>query len=246
MKRIYILPNLVTSANMACGFVSVISVADGNFVFAAQLIWAGIIFDMMDGRIARLAKATSSFGVEYDSLSDLITFGMAPAVLYYFWSLGESGISSWPVSFVILISVALRLARFNVSTQIVPKGFFQGLPSPVGAGLLSSFILFQESGAYFTDEFKFIISVCLAVLVSFLMISSIPFPSFKNLNWRSKATRFGFLLGLAALGLVASNPSRYLFTSILITVLLTLAWNVKCKLRGSYPKELQDFLKGSG
>src|SRR4051812_21444380 len=127
MRKIYLVPNLVTTANMFCGFYSVIASIHQDFVTASWAIMAAGVFDMLDGRIARLAKATSQFGVEYDSLSDLISFGIAPAVLLYQWALEPYDRFGMPAAFLFLLCGALRLARFNVNSAAQPKNYFQGL-----------------------------------------------------------------------------------------------------------------------
>ena len=129
MKKIYLVPNFVTTANMFSGFYSIIASTHGEFVTASWAIIAAGIFDMLDGRIARLAKATSQFGVEYDSLSDLLSFGVAPAILLYQWALEPYDRLGWIAAFLYLACGALRLARFNVNTESQPKNFFQGCRS---------------------------------------------------------------------------------------------------------------------
>ncbi|MEK7691890.1 MAG: CDP-diacylglycerol--serine O-phosphatidyltransferase, partial [Bdellovibrionota bacterium] len=207
MRKIYIVPNLVTTMNMACGFYSMIASTDRDFTTAAWAIIAAGVFDGLDGRIARLAKATSDFGVEYDSLSDLVSFGMAPALLLFMWHLDEFGRLGWLASFLFMTCAALRLARFNVSTETVPKGFFQGLPTPGAAGVVATFVIFNFATDLPADmETVSFLSLGLAFALATLMVSSVRFPSFKDFNWRSKAT-FGYLLiGVLAAILVATHP----------------------------------------
>src|ERR1700743_2127063 len=145
MRKIYIVPNFVTTANMFCGFYSVIASIKSEFSTAAWAIIAASVFDMLDGRIARLAKATSQFGVEYDSLSDLISFGMAPAVLFYVWALQPFERIGWLAAVLYLICGALRLARFNVTTAKLSGKYFQGLPIPMAAGMIATFIIFNQT-----------------------------------------------------------------------------------------------------
>ena len=128
MRKVYLVPNFVTTANMLCGFYSIIASIHLEFSAAAWAIVAAGIFDMLAGRIARLAKATSQFGVEYDSLSDLISFGIAPAILLYQWALEPYDRLGWLAAFLFLACGALRLARFNVNSSSLPKNYFQGLP----------------------------------------------------------------------------------------------------------------------
>ena len=224
MRKIYIVPNFVTTANMFCGFYSVVSSIRGDYSTAAWSILAAAVFDMLDGRIARLAKATSQFGVEYDSLSDLISFGMAPGVMLYRWQLEPFGRLGWLVAFLFLVCGALRLARFNVNSSALPKGFFQGLPIPIAAGMVASFMIFSNNFD-FGDFGKWLV-LGLALLLGSLMVSTIRFPSFKEFHWRSRAS-FGYLMvGVLAMILVAASPEISLFLILSAYVGLSLVWNL--------------------
>lgn len=228
MRKIYIVPNLVTTANLLSGFISVIASIQEDYSTAAWAILVAAIFDMLDGRIARLAKATSQFGVEYDSLSDLVSFGMAPAVLFYQWSLEPFGRLGILACFLYLCCAALRLARFNVTTSSLSKAFFQGIASPVAAGTVATFVIFHNAAQWPGDE-SFLtrdwMSFILAIGLGSLMISSIPFPSFKELNWRSRSS-FGYLMiGVMAMVLIAVRPEITLFLVNISYILLSLIWN---------------------
>lgn len=227
MRKIYILPNMVTTANMFCGFYSVILSSRGEFLHAAWAIIAAAVFDALDGRIARMAKATSQFGVEYDSLSDLTSFGMAPGFLMYYWALLPYERLGWMASFMYLACAALRLARFNTNTAVVPKGYFQGLASPIAAGLLATLVIFQNATGFLEVESGLRIWALVSVLLGgSLMVSTIRFPSFKELNWRSKAT-FGYLMVLmVTLVLVALKPEVTLFIVVVSYISLSLIWNL--------------------
>jgi CDP-diacylglycerol--serine O-phosphatidyltransferase len=225
MRKIYIVPNLVTTGNMLCGFYSVVSAFHGEFLTAAWAMLAATVFDMMDGRIARLAKATSQFGVEYDSLSDLVSFGVAPALLLYLWALEPFGRFGWMVAFLFMVSGALRLARFNVSSAQAPKAFFQGLPIPIAAGSISTFVIFEDaigSKGWFED--RALLVLIQSISLSLLMVSSIRFPSFKELNWRSRAS-FGYLMGIVlSTILIATKPEIWLFVLNFSYISMTLMW----------------------
>ncbi|MDR3606167.1 MAG: CDP-diacylglycerol--serine O-phosphatidyltransferase [Oligoflexia bacterium] len=224
IKKIYIVPNFVTSANMFSGFYSIIAAIQGDFVIASWAILAAAIFDMLDGRIARLAKATSQFGVEYDSLSDLISFGMAPAILLHQWALMPFGRLGWLAAFLYLVCGALRLARFNVTTDKLPKGYFQGLPIPMAAGIVATFIIFLQNFDF--ESFPHWIVLLLTFALASLMVSTIPFPSFKELNWRSRGS-FGFLMiGVLSMILIAAKPEWALFLLLSAYVILSLIWNL--------------------
>ena len=231
MRKIYIVPNIVTTANMFCGFYSVILSIQGEFVSASWAVLAAAVFDMLDGRIARLAKATSQFGVEYDSLSDLISFGMAPGVLAFQWALAPYGRLGWLASFLYLACAALRLARFNCNTATMPKGFFQGLPSPAAAGVMATLVIFQHAVGWPADAIdahiaKRHVALVLALTIASLMVSTIRFPSFKELNWKSRTT-FGYLMvGVMAMVLIAVKPEVTLFLTLIGYVALSMIWNV--------------------
>lgn len=235
MKKIYLLPNFVTTANMFCGFYSVIAAIKGDMVTAAWSVVAAGIFDMLDGRVARLAKATSSFGVEYDSLSDLVSFGVAPGVLVYLWALNPYGRLGWLAAFLFLACGALRLARFNVTTSKLPKAYFQGLPIPIAAGIVATFVIFQDTLSIPESDGIMPYALGISLVMATLMVSSIPFPSFKELNWRSRAS-FGYLMvGVMVMILVAVRPEVTLFLLLATYVVLSLAWAVVQAARGTAP-----------
>ncbi|MGZ3697340.1 MAG: CDP-diacylglycerol--serine O-phosphatidyltransferase [Bdellovibrionota bacterium] len=230
MRKIYIVPNFVTTANMFSGFYSVVASIHGQFVTAAWAILAAIIFDTLDGRVARLAKATSAFGVQYDSLSDLVSFGLAPGILLYQWALEPFDRLGWLAAFLFVACGALRLARFNVTTAVLPKGYFQGLPIPGAAGIVATFVIFDTTVDWISPQHVFVL--VLTLVLSSLMVSTIRFPSFKELNWRSRAT-FGYLMvGVLAMILIAVKPEVTLFLILSAYVVLSLIWNGVGLLRG--------------
>lgn len=221
MKKIYLVPNFVTTANMFAGFYSITSSIHRDFETAAWAILAAGVCDMLDGRIARLAKATSQFGLEYDSLSDLLSFGVAPAVLLYQWALEPYQRVGWIASFLFVACGALRLARFNVSTAAQPKGYFQGLPIPMAAGVIATLILFSQT-IQWVEAPQSAIILPITFGLAGLMISTVPFSSFKELNWRSRAT-FGYLmLGVLFMVLVFMRPEMTLFLSLSTFITLSL------------------------
>lgn len=228
MRKIYIIPNLVTTANLFCGFSSITSAIHKNYTEAAWFILAAAIFDALDGRVARMAKATSQFGVEYDSLSDLISFGMAPGLLLYLWALEPFGRLGVLASFLYVCCAALRLARFNVNTTVVSKAFFQGVASPIAAGSIATFVIFFEATGVPSDAAfisRDIIALVQALALATLMVSSIPFPSFKELNWRARSS-FGYLMiAVMIMVLIAVRPEITLFIANTLYLLSSLIWN---------------------
>lgn len=229
MRKIYIVPNLVTTANLFSGFFSITEAMKGNTVIAAWAILVAAIFDMLDGRIARLAKATSQFGVEYDSLSDLVSFGIAPAMLFFQWSLEPFGRLGLLAAFLYACCAALRLARFNVNTSTISKAYFQGIASPVAAGSLATFAIFHNAAQWPSEESWITrewVCLILALGLGTLMVSSIPFPSFKELNWRSRSS-FGYLMiGVMAMILIAVRPEVTLFLVTMAYIGGSLLWNL--------------------
>lgn len=245
MRKIYLVPNFVTTANMFCGFYSMIASIQGDFLVGAWAIIAASVFDMLDGRIARLARATSQFGVEYDSLSDLMSFGAAPAVLLYLWGLEPFGRLGWAAAFLFLACGALRLARFNVNSSNLPKAYFQGLPIPMAAGMVATFAIFCQALGW-QDVQPTMLGLTFGL--SSLMVSTIRFPSFKELNWRSRAS-FGYLMvGVLAMILIAAKSEIALFLVLSLYVAASLVWNLVLLVKGtqSISEKTQAQAKGSG
>ena len=178
-RGVYILPNLLTSGNLFMGFYSLASTYTGSFEKAAMAIIGAAVFDMLDGRVARATGTTTRFGVEYDSLADVISFGAAPAFLVYGWALSGFGRWGWMASFLFCICGALRLARFNVQANTVEKGKFNGLPIPAAAVSVASIVmLFYYLGG--SGSFKHITVLLTIYVLALFMISTIKFNSFKN------------------------------------------------------------------
>jgi CDP-diacylglycerol---serine O-phosphatidyltransferase len=217
-KGIYILPNLVTTGGMACGFYSIIRAIDGDFKRAAWLIVAASIFDLFDGRVARMTKTTSEFGVQYDSLSDLAAFGVAPAVLLYLWALKGFNGTGWLASFLFFVCGALRLARFNVQAAHPgpPKKNFTGLPIPFAANTVAATVILWDFvyAGKIGEQNPFLHSPFLLVLVfalAFLMVSTIPYRSFKDLDLKGGRSFQALVFIIVAILLVLSNPPVMLF-----------------------------------
>jgi CDP-diacylglycerol--serine O-phosphatidyltransferase len=225
MRKVYLVPNLITSANLFCGFYSVVASSRGDFLTASWAIFIAAIFDSLDGRIARLAKATSAFGVEYDSLSDLTSFGLAPGFLLYQMALAPLGRVGIAVSFIFTLCSALRLARFNVTASTLPKRYFQGLPTPAAANMVGTFVIFQNEVAMDRiDRSGWMLFLGLGI--SLLMVSSVAFPSFKEFHWRSRTSVGLLLVGMLSLVLILLNPEVCLFLVGSLYVLASIIWNI--------------------
>ena len=216
-KGIYILPNLLTTGALFAGFSAIVQSTKGNFELAAILIFVAMVLDGLDGRVARMTNTTSEFGIQYDSLSDMVSFGLAPALVLYEWSLHSMGKIGWLVAFIYAVATALRLARFNTHAAD-EKSFFQGLPSPSAAGILAAFVwVVTDYGMQGTD-FR-IVTLFLTLIDGILMVSNVPFRSFKDFDLKSHVP-FVVLLGIViALVVIVYDPPRVLLTGFTIYLL---------------------------
>lgn len=217
-KGIYILPNLFTTGALFAGFSAIVQATKGDYELAAILIFVAMVLDGLDGRVARMTNTTSEFGIQYDSLSDMVSFGLAPALVVYEWSLHSMGKIGWLVAFVYTAATALRLARFNTHAAD-EKSFFQGLPSPSAAAILAAFIwVVNDYGMQGTD-FR-IVTLLLTLTAGMLMVSNVPFRSFKDFDLKSHVP-FVVILGIViALVVIVYDPPRVLlmgFTIYLIS-----------------------------
>ncbi len=209
-RGIYILPNLFTSLNIFCGFFAIILSLEGNFSAAAYSIIIAGIFDGLDGKIARATRTTSKFGVEYDSMADLISFGMAPALMFYLWALTPLGRMGWLAAFLFTVCGALRLARFNTQTGTISSDFFVGLPIPASAGMLATIMLFcQRAGLESLLSPIFLLLPVYAL--SFLMVSNIRYHSFKKPELFKRMNFNGLVSIILIFIFIAADPAIALF-----------------------------------
>lgn len=217
-KGVYVLPNLFTTLSLLSGFFAIISVLDGKFQYAASAILVSFLFDGLDGSIARLTNSTSRFGIEYDSLSDLVAFGVAPSLLVFTWALQPFGRFGWLAAFLYVACGALRLARFNVQVNIVNTGKFNGLPIPAAASLIASTVLLFYYIGY-NESTKYLTILAMIYILSFLMVSNIKYTSFKE-HGLLKRKPFSFLVTLVLIIMViVASPQVMLFTLFLTYVL---------------------------
>jgi CDP-diacylglycerol--serine O-phosphatidyltransferase len=212
-RGIYLLPNLFTTLNLFGGFYSIIAGINGRWEHAAVAILVSILFDGLDGRVARMTGTTSRFGVEYDSMADLVSFGVAPALLLYNHFLHDMSRLGWLASFLFVACVALRLARFNLQHAKEEKVSFTGLPSPGGAGMAASLTLFEVSGGLGEMRTDWIV-LLIAYSLAFLMISTIPFRSLKSFDLkRPRPFQYlVFLLLALVVGAMAFEPVLFFTT----------------------------------
>lgn len=209
-KGFYILPNLFTTASLFCGFYSIMAAIGGDFDKAAAAILASFFFDGLDGRIARATRTTSHFGVEYDSLADVVAFGVAPALLAFLWAAEDLGRLGWLAAFLFLACGALRLARFNTMAHKGSFSNFKGLPIPAAAAVVATMVLFAKSVGPGEREVQMAAVGSLYVL-SFLMVSSIPYQSFKNVELVRQRPFQALVLCVLILVVVLANPQVTLF-----------------------------------
>lgn len=209
-RGIYILPNIITSLNLFCGFYAVIASIDGKFIAASIAIIIGVLFDIMDGKIARATNTTSKFGIEYDSLADLISFGLAPGLMIYLWALRPLGRIGWLAAFLFMACGALRLARFNSQIGIVSSDHFVGLPIPAAAGMSATTVLFCHKFSLMGKMNPIFILVLLYIL-SFLMVSTIKYNSFKKPELFKKMNFNVLVTVILILIFIAAQPSSALF-----------------------------------
>jgi len=214
---IYWLPNAITTVALFAGFYAIVQAMNNRFELAAQGIFAAMVFDGLDGRVARLTRTQSPFGAEYDSLSDMVAFGAAPALVIYEWALKGMGKLGWVAAFVYCACAALRLARFNTNIGVVDKRFFQGLPSPAAAGLIAGFVWTMESFNLEPQrlyEMRWV-AWTLAVFAGLTMVSNVRFYSGKDINLR-KSVPFSavvlIVLIVVFISQVANNLPELLFS----------------------------------
>jgi len=216
-RGIYILPNIFTSLNLFFGFYAIIAAINAKFVVAAVAIIIGVLFDILDGKIARATNTTSKFGVEYDSLADLISFGLAPGLMIYLWSLKPLGRIGWLAAFLFMACGALRLARFNSQVDVISSDHFVGLPIPAGAGMAATLVLFCHRIGIEGKINPILILIALYVL-SFLMVSTIKYNSFKKPELFRKMNFNVLVASILILIFIAAQPSVALFFLALIYV----------------------------
>lgn len=239
-RGIYILPNLLTTGSLFAGFYSLVSTLNGNYSTAAIWIFASAVFDGLDGKVARMTGTTSKFGVEYDSLADLVAFGVTPALMVYAWALKPFGRIGWLAAFLFVACGALRLARFNVQVNTVESKRFLGLPIPAAASTVAATVLlFYHFG--WPSSFKRLAIITMIYLLAFLMVSSFRYYSFKDPEL-IKRQPFGFLVtAIVLLIVVAAAPVVMMFTIMLTYVLsgpvgFVLTWPRRRRLEKAFHK----------
>ncbi|UHL66130.1 CDP-diacylglycerol--serine O-phosphatidyltransferase [Paralcaligenes sp. KSB-10] len=211
-RSIYLLPNAFTTANLFAGFYAVVQAMNGRFEIAAIAIFAAMVFDGMDGRVARLTNTQSAFGEQYDSLSDMASFGIAPALVMYEWTLHDLGRWGWLAAFIYVVGAALRLARFNTNIGVIDKRFFQGLPSPAAAALVAGFVWLAVDNKFLLQDGTIAwLAFALTVYAGVAMVSNAPFYSGKTFALGRSVPFWVILVLVAVFVFVSSDPPVVLF-----------------------------------
>jgi len=210
-RGIYLLPNSFTTGALFAGFYAVIAAMNGQFEGASLAIFIAMILDGLDGRVARMTNTQSDFGAEYDSLSDMISFGIAPALIMYTWSLSTLGKIGWIASFIYVVSAALRLARFNTQIGHADKRYFQGLASPAAAGFLVGFVWLCSENNIQGQSLSWLV-LLFTVGVGLLMVSNVKYRSFKDLDLKNKVPFVTILIMVLIFISIVYQPPLILFS----------------------------------
>lgn len=205
-KGVYLLPNLFTTAALFSGFYSIIAAMNGDFIQAASAIFIAGVLDALDGRVARLTHTESAFGAEYDSLSDMVSFGIAPALVAFSWCLAPLGKVGWIAAFIYAVGAALRLARFNTMLGVEEKRYFTGLPSPAAALIVAGVIWAANEAGIAGVELASIMAILVPV-TGLLMVSNVKYRSFKDLDLKGRVPFVVLLSAVLVLVLVALEPA---------------------------------------
>lgn len=209
-RGIYLLPNAFTTASLFCGFYAIVMAMNLKFDYAAIAIFAAMVLDSVDGRVARLTNTQSEFGAQYDSLSDMVSFGAAPALVIYEWSLRGMGKLGWLAAFVYCAGAALRLARFNTNIAVVDKRYFQGLPSPAAAALVAGFVWLMDDLRFDGANLSWF-SWTITLYAGLTMVTNTPFYSFKDINLRKSVPFIAAFLIVLVFVAISSDPPKVLF-----------------------------------
>ena len=214
-KGIYILPSLFTTASLFAGFFAIVQAMNGNFEYAPLAIFIAMILDALDGRVARLTNTQSDFGAQYDSLVDMVSFGLAPALIMYEWALSGMGKLGWLAAFIYTAGAGLRLARFNIKASAQDKRYFHGLPSPAAAAVVVGFVWVLHSYSVPGREIS-ILALLVTILAGVLMVSNIRYRSFKDLNLRERVPFVSIMAVPLVFVLIFLDPPQVLFLVFLI------------------------------
>jgi CDP-diacylglycerol--serine O-phosphatidyltransferase len=229
-RGIYLLPNLFTTAALFAGFYAIVQAMNGRFDQAAIAIFVAMVLDGLDGRVARLTKTQSAFGAEFDSLSDMVCFGAAPALVVYEWALLSMGKLGWAAAFLYCAGAALRLARFNTMLEVADKRYFQGLPSPAAAALVAGFVWIMDDNAIDPESVRWW-ALAVTVFAGLTMVSSLKYYSFKTINLRRSVPFVVVFMVVMFFVLVSYQPASVLFAGFVAYALSGYVWSAWLGLR---------------
>ena len=239
-RGIYLLPNLFTTGVLFSGFFAIVQAMNGRFDVAAIAIFVAMVLDGMDGRVARWTHTQSEFGAQYDSIADMVAFGAAPALIAYTWALKDLGTAGWIGAFIYCGGAGIRLARFNANISVVDKRYFQGLPSPSGAAVMTGLVwVFADFGIEPREHLWLTgLAWAVAVFAGFTMVSNVPFWSFKEVNWKKRVPLWVILASVIAISVVASKPSLVLFALFMAYAFSGyVMWAMGHRIRSVLPEE---------
>lgn len=214
-RGIYVLPNLFTTAALFAGFFAIVQAMQSNFEQASVAIFIAMVLDGLDGRVARLTNTQSAFGAEYDSLADMVSFGVAPALVIYEWALRDMGRLGWIAAFVYCACAALRLARFNTTLEVMDKRYFQGLPSPAAAALVAGFVWVVLDNGIAGNDVRWL-ALVVSLFAGISMVTNCKFSSFKDINLKKSVPFFVVAALVLAFVLVSSYPPGVLFSLFVV------------------------------
>lgn len=214
-RGIYLLPNLLTTAGLFSGFFAIVASMNNHFESAAVAIFIAMVFDGLDGRVARMTNTQSAFGAEYDSMADIVSFGMAPALVMYNWALHDLGKLGWLAAFIYVAAGALRLARFNANSDSSDKRFFQGLAIPSAAAIVAGAVWVGSKYAIDPTDVHYLAAI-LTIMCGLLMVSNFRYHSFKDVDWRGRVSFMVILIIVLAFVIIATEPSLVLFSIFLL------------------------------
>ncbi|VAX11298.1 CDP-diacylglycerol--serine O-phosphatidyltransferase [hydrothermal vent metagenome] len=224
-RGIYLLPNLFTTAALFSGFYAIVAAMQNRFEPAAIAIFVAMLLDGLDGRVARMTNTQSDFGAEYDSLSDMVSFGLAPALVIYQWTLSELGKAGWLAAFIYTAGAALRLARFNTQVGIADKRYFQGLASPAAAAIVAG-LVWVGNDYGFEGKAISLSAWAMTLLAGLLMVSNVRYHSFKGFNFKDRVPFVSIILVMLVIVLVSYDPPVVLFTVFLLYALSGPVWTL--------------------
>ena len=239
-RGIYLLPNLFTTGVLFSGFYAIVQAMNERFEVAAIAVFVAMVLDAMDGRVARWTHTQSEFGAQYDSIADMVAFGVAPALIAYEWTLKDLGTAGWIGAFIYCAGTGIRLARFNANIGVVDKRYFQGLPSPSGAAVIAGLVWMLTDFDLQPSEYFWLAGIAwiVAVFTGVTMVSNVPFYSFKDMNWKKRVPLWAILVCVAGFSVIASRPSLVLFAFFLAYALSGyVMWAMGQRVRPILPEE---------